>query len=174
MFREGDKVRFKDETGEGIVLAVSGNKVLVLLPQGIEVPVDANKLVKVIFDATQHMIVPPHTAMSLKKDMPKGKRAQKAKRTREQYEIDLHIDELVDRSKGLSNGEMLTIQLNHFQFWIEKAIKDRAEKITFIHGVGEGVLKHEIRRMLAGYPGISFHDAPYGRYGFGATEVVIR
>lgn len=89
-------------------------------------------------------------------------------------EVDLHIEELVDDFRGMSNSEIITIQLNHFRMRLEEAIAGHIRKITFIHGVGNGRLKHEVRRILGTYPGIRFHDAPYSRYGFGATEVLIR
>jgi hypothetical protein len=89
-------------------------------------------------------------------------------------EIDLHIEELVDDFRGMSNTEIITIQLNHFRNKLEEAIGGHVRKITFIHGVGNGRLKHEVRRILGTYEGIRFQDAPYSRYGFGATEVFIR
>lgn len=89
-------------------------------------------------------------------------------------EVDLHIEELVDDFRGMSNTEIITIQLNHFRHKLEEAIAGHVRKITFIHGVGNGRLKHEVRRILATYEGIRFQDAPYSRYGFGATEVLIR
>lgn len=91
-----------------------------------------------------------------------------------EQEIDLHIEELLDDIRGMSNTEIITIQLRHFRYRLEEAIAGHVRKITFIHGVGNGRLKHEVRRILATYEGIRFHDAPYHRYGFGATEVVIR
>lgn len=91
-----------------------------------------------------------------------------------EQEVDLHIEELVDDFRGMSNAEIITIQLGYFRQRLEEAIAGHVRKITFIHGVGNGRLKHEVRRLLSTYEGIRFHDAPYGRYGFGATEVIIR
>lgn len=88
-------------------------------------------------------------------------------------EVDLHIEELLDSFRGMSNAEILRVQLNHFQRELDDAIARRMKKVTFIHGIGNGVLKNEIRRMLASYDGVKYFDAPYSRYGFGATEVEI-
>jgi hypothetical protein len=88
-------------------------------------------------------------------------------------EVDLHIEELVPELEGLSNSEMLRIQLRYFSEAMDAAIRDHLRKIVFIHGVGSGTLKSEIRRELANYPGISFRDADASRYGRGATEVIL-
>ncbi|MDD5570628.1 MAG: DUF2027 domain-containing protein [Bacteroidales bacterium] len=90
-------------------------------------------------------------------------------------EVDLHIEELVDKTSGLSNGEMLTIQINYFRKTLESAIANNFSKIIFIHGVGDGVLKSEIRKILEdSYPKCNFYDAPMAKYGMGATEVEIK
>lgn len=47
------------------------------------------------------------------------------------------------------------------------------KKIIFIHGVGNGRLKQEIISVLKATRGISFQDASYKEYGFGATQVNI-
>lgn len=89
-------------------------------------------------------------------------------------EVDLHIEELIDNLKGLSNAEIVQIQLKHFQSKLDLAIANNVKKIVFIHGVGNGRLKHEVRSLLSTYQGLSFRDASFQRYGFGATEVLIK
>ena len=59
-------------------------------------------------------------------------------------EVDLHITELVDKPEGLSNFEMLNIQLEKFENELDAAIFKNMKKIIFIHGVGNGRLKQEI------------------------------
>ncbi len=86
-------------------------------------------------------------------------------------EIDLHIEELVPDLSGLSNAEMLEIQLRHFSREMDNAIRKHYRKIIFIHGVGNGKLKSEIRKELRHYPGVAFKDADTRNYGQGATEV---
>ncbi len=89
-------------------------------------------------------------------------------------EIDLHIEELVNNSRRMSNGEIVEVQLNHFQRELDSAIAQHLHKIVFIHGVGTGKLKNEIHTILKTYTKIRFHDASYSKYGFGATEVIIK
>ena len=56
---------------------------------------------------------------------------------------------------------------------LEFAMQKRIQKIVFIHGVGEGVLKIELEYLFKRYEGIKFYDANYQKYGQGATEVYI-
>jgi hypothetical protein len=88
-------------------------------------------------------------------------------------EVDLHIEELVSNVKGLSNYEMLNIQLERFEKELDEAISRGMKKIIFIHGVGNGRLKHEIHALLKSTRGVTFQDASYKDYGFGATQVNI-
>ncbi|HQQ93479.1 MAG TPA: DUF2027 domain-containing protein [Bacteroidia bacterium] len=88
-------------------------------------------------------------------------------------EVDLHIEELVDSLNGLGKHEMLKIQMDRFHKELDQAIAKHLKKIVFIHGVGNGRLKQEILSILRHTPGISFHDASYKTYGFGATQVNI-
>lgn len=87
-------------------------------------------------------------------------------------EVDLHIEELVNDFAGLSNGEMVKIQLERFSKEMDNAMRNHFSRIVFIHGVGNGRLKQEIRKELRAYPGIAFRDADHTKYGYGATEVL--
>lgn len=89
-------------------------------------------------------------------------------------EVDLHINELLDDTRGLSNKEILGFQMEKFhQIMIENKNK-KNRKIVFIHGVGNGVLKNEIRKALdKKYKWNSYQDASFKEYGYGATMVTI-
>ena len=87
-------------------------------------------------------------------------------------EIDLHIGELIDRTEGLSNVDMLNIQMDYFRKCMEEARSQKLSKVIFIHGVGNGRLKNELSRFLRQADGVQFYDASFARYGMGATEVV--
>lgn len=89
-------------------------------------------------------------------------------------EVDLHIHELLDDFRGLSNSEMLEIQMKKFNEELEKAMHNGTKKIVFIHGVGAGVLKLEIRRKLDQMKKkLDYQDASFKEYGYGATLVRI-
>ena len=51
--------------------------------------------------------------------------------------------------------------------------KKKSIPLVFIHGVGEGVLKEELRYLFNRYDNVKFYDADYQKYGLGATEVYI-
>ena len=73
----------------------------------------------------------------------------------------------------LSQDEKLNYQLAYFERALEGAIRDGKRKLIVIHGVGEGVLREEVRKVLQYYETVQFHDADPRRYGSGATEVLI-
>lgn len=88
-------------------------------------------------------------------------------------EVDLHLHELVEDERMLSDGEKLEFQLRYFERALESAIRNGKRKLIVIHGVGEGILREEVRRLLQFYQNVQFHDADMRRYGSGATEVII-
>ena len=90
-------------------------------------------------------------------------------------EIDLHINELLDDAHGMSNSEILNYQLDKFREVMERYKGKREQKIVFIHGKGDGVLRKalldELKRK---YSTCRYQDASFQEYGFGATLVTIR
>ena len=88
-------------------------------------------------------------------------------------EVDLHIEQLVDSTRNMTNYDMLTLQLETARRQLEFAIAQRIQRVVFIHGVGEGVLRTELEFLLGRYPNVAFYDAEYAKYGVGATEVYI-
>jgi len=90
-------------------------------------------------------------------------------------EIDLHINELVDTTAGMSNADMLLLQIDTFHKIIDENKTHKGQKIVFIHGKGEGVLRSEIEKQLrTRYKTYYFQDASFREYGFGATMVTIK
>jgi hypothetical protein len=98
---------------------------------------------------------------------------EKHRKDEESAEVDLHIHALVDSTVGLSPSEMMTIQLDYVKRCLESAIVAGFERVIFIHGVGAGVLKIELRKIFEEYEFIEFFDASIAKYGIGATEVII-
>ena len=70
---------------------------------------------------------------------------------------------------------MLTLQLNTFQNNFDNALAAGMDEIIFIHGVGNGVLKKEIHKILSNNKSIKFfQDAQKEKFGYGATLVRIK
>jgi len=90
-------------------------------------------------------------------------------------EVDLHINELVDTTAGMSNADMLQLQMDTFHRMLAENKNNKGQKIVFIHGKGEGVLRSEIEKQLRSrYKTYYFQDASFREYGFGATMVTIK
>lgn len=109
------------------------------------------------------------------KEKSQEKATPPPKKETDTVEIDLHIHELVENTSGLSNKEILEVQMEKVEREMRSAIDARARRIVFIHGVGQGVLKQEIARMLKRkFPRYTFQDASFREYGYGATMVLLR
>ena len=90
-------------------------------------------------------------------------------------EVDLHINALLDDTRGMSNGEMLNYQLDKFREVMEQYKNKREQRIVFIHGKGDGVLRRAVLNELKRkYPACKAQDASFQEYGFGATLVTIK
>ena len=90
-------------------------------------------------------------------------------------EIDLHIHQLLDNTSGLSNADMLDYQMKKFNETLTEYKGKKGQKIVFIHGKGNGVLRNEILKELKKkYSTYTCQDASFKEYGFGATMITIR
>lgn len=90
-------------------------------------------------------------------------------------EVDLHIDELLDDTNGLNNADMLNFQLEKFHEVLAKCASSKGQKIVFIHGKGDGVLRKALEKELkTRYKQYYFQDASFREYGYGATMVTIK
>ncbi|MCR9013671.1 Smr/MutS family protein [Aquiflexum gelatinilyticum] len=89
-------------------------------------------------------------------------------------EIDLHIEQLTKDFSMMSNGEMVRLQMETFEKNLNYAIASGMDEITFIHGIGNGVLRKEIHKYLSHLGNIKyFQDTQKSRFGYGATLVRI-
>jgi hypothetical protein len=100
---------------------------------------------------------------------------EKVEIAKPQREVDLHIEKLRDDHQFLSSTEILNIQMEHFRTALDAAIVHQYPDIVFIHGVGNGTLKHEIHKALSRNNRIqTFMDAHKDRFGYGATKVMLK
>lgn len=89
-------------------------------------------------------------------------------------EIDLHIEQLTKDFSLMSNSEMVRLQMETFEKNLNYAIASGMDEITFIHGIGNGVLRKEIHKYLSHLGNIKyFQDTQKSRFGYGATLVRI-
>ena len=94
---------------------------------------------------------------------------------RPKHEVDLHIEKLRDDHQFINSVEILNIQLTHFNKTLDAAIVHQLPEITFIHGAGNGTLRHELHKLLSKNNRIkTFMDARKEKFGYGATKVIIK
>jgi len=110
-----------------------------------------------------------------KKDTPQTPppAAKKPSLTEDKMEIDLHINQLIDDTSGMSNSDILQYQMAKFHKVMKANAVKKGRKIIFIHGKGEGVLRAAMEKELkTTYKrNCNFQDASFREYGFGATQV---
>lgn len=174
----GDRVQALDDDFEGFIVAIKDTEIDVKSEDGFIMRYQATELIPAITsqDAAQMSQV-SHSQIFNKEDAkPKRKtslESQKKKNKVPPMEVDLHIHKLIDKTRGLSNYDILNLQLDTAKRQLEFAKKKRIQRIVFIHGVGEGVLREELYYLLRRYENIEFYDADYQKYGVGATEVYL-
>ncbi|MBA4746412.1 MAG: Smr/MutS family protein [Muricauda sp.] len=173
-FSIGDRAEVLDEAIAGIVQKVDGDRVTLITDDGFPMQYAISDLVKI----EGHISVTNYEVAKIKKEkeLPKRRKAPTIKpkeRSAPKMEVDLHIHQLVKSSKGMSNYDMLNIQLDTAKRQLDFAIRKRIQRVVFIHGVGEGVLKEELHYLFKKYDNVEFYDAEYQKYGLGATEVYI-
>ena len=178
-FEIGDKVAVLDDNISGVVIKVQNDEISVETTDNFVMTFFVNELVKINNSNDLSGFFSTQSLGSVLKDKeePKKRSFVKEKRSRKDefvLEVDLHIEKLVPSKRGMSNYDILTLQMETAKRQLDFAIKNRMPKVVFIHGVGEGVLKAELDFMLGRYDNISFQDANYQKYGLGATEVYIK
>ena len=109
-------------------------------------------------------------------DQPQHRRVERHTKKKNDIIVqDLHIAELLDNLSGLSHTDMLNVQLDKFREVIEANKRKIGQKIVFIHGKGEGVLRRALLEALKKkWPQFDVQDASFQEYGFGATQITIR
>ena len=188
----GDRVKFLNDVGEGVVIELKGFNAVVEDEDGFDREYPLKDLISVRGKAEEAEMYGnklPELSEILARDISEERqkkiqevfevkyanaRATNQKRRGEYMEVDLHFHELVDDISGLKDRTKLDIQLNHFERMMRIAAEQKIKRIVFIHGVGQGVLRHQLRsRLDMYYPECTVRDANPREYGAGATEVFL-
>ena len=173
-FTIGERIGFLYESGEAIIINIFKNNTLLIKDDiGFEQIREEKELIKIY--GTDYKL--ENTSVPIEKQQIKRKNNSKSlinnKQQNSFWEIDLHVDRLLNSYSSLSNTEILLKQFHQFKDFLQRAKNKRVQKVVAIHGVGEGVLKNEIRGYLAKQENLEFYDASYLEYGKGATEIRI-
>lgn len=105
-----------------------------------------------------------------KESTQKGPRYSKSHNRSNQIELDIHIDELVDDHRFMTNGEIVEVQLDAVRQKIEFCIQNRISELVIIHGRGKGKLRDEVRQLAKSYK-LDYSDGSFQKYGAGATLI---
>ena len=168
-FKIGNKVSLIDENLNGTIKAITDNRVLVAIEDGFDLEVNVLQLVP--YNELNFSMPNINHIKREKNDNPEPKKASKSPKKKTYIEFDLHIDKLHPNWKTLDKSNYLNYQISAAQGKLDFAIKKRIPHFVFIHGVGEGVLKQELHTILGRYDFLVYEDAPYYKYGLGATLV---
>jgi len=175
-FKIGDLVETIDDAISGCIVEIDGEQVSLEDDQGFVIQFPKSSLMlKTPEDLIKNVSYEAAEAAKRQKDRFEKKVSSKSHlRNRDRaFTVDLHIDKLVDSTRGMSNYDMLNLQLDTAKRQLEFAMRKQMLSIVFIHGVGEGVLKQELQTLLRRYENVQFYEADYRKYGLGATEVRI-
>ena len=89
--------------------------------------------------------------------------------------VDLHADALLDTTAGMSKGDILNHQVDVFRRTLNEYKDKKGQRIIFIHGKGEGVLRRALINDLSyRFKSYTYQDASFQEYGYGATQVTIK
>lgn len=168
-FTIGDRVSVINDTLVGKITNIDQGLIHVECQDGFLYSFTENEIVH---NKEWNTLIKNGTKELPRKPLDKGKNKFRSKKGNMIKEIDLHLHELVASEKGMSNFDKLSLQLSTARKELESAISNKHQKIIFIHGIGEGILKSELQLLFKKYP-VSFQDASYTEYGLGATEVRI-
>ena len=185
-YQIGEKVAFLFEAGGGIVRSIDSSKAATSVgiiyfvedETTFERPFRESELVKIhgtdykLSENEVDQIMVDESLEAINHIVHKESRTGYLKPI-DVWEIDLHMEAITDRHSDLTNTQILNQQMGVFKAFYKKARAKQIRKLIVIHGVGEGVLKEEVRTYLQGQEGIEFFDASYMEYGKGATQVEI-
>lgn len=170
----GDRVEVLDEAISGRIESITDDMAIIVTEEGFPLQYRLTELVKVADGITVSNF--EVSQVKREEERPKKKRFQTTKpkeRNAPKMKVDLHINQLVKSTKGMEKFDMLNLQLETAKRQLDFAISKRIQKVVFIHGVGEGILKEELYYLFKKYDNLKFYDADYQKYGLGATEVYI-
>lgn len=166
-FSIGEKVRFVHETGFGIIKKeINLSKFLIENESGIELIILKSNLVKIHSENYKEKVI-------IKDSSDTGAKRKNKPQSNQHPEIDLHLEQYQVINKNMTNAEILLFQLRKADEFVQKMLAKGTTSFVIIHGVGEGVLRSEIRSLLSKYAGVQTSDANHAKYGQGATLVSV-
>lgn len=147
-----------------------------------DVPVIAFTVIKDDVAAGDEKVLTHDTAKDLaaamkakqQKDRRPVRKSKPAQKKDDPLVVDLHANELLDNTAGMGPAEILNYQIDKFREVMSENMRHPGRRIVFIHGKGEGTLRHALLKELSyRYKECDVCDASFREYGYGATQVTI-
>ena len=138
----GQRVVLMDSNLRGHIVSL-GKKVSIELEDGLIIEAAYGEFA--VTDNTELETL-KHSRIKQVRTSP-GTPRSKQKSSSDLMEIDLHIEALAG-GKSVPKGQQLQFQMDTFKRVIRENLSHRGLKISFIHGVGDGILKAAIRKEL--------------------------
>ena len=139
----GQKVILMDSDCHGIITSL-GKVVQIRLDDGLEIEASYGEFA--VIDYSERAALRQAKVKTSKHSSSAGT-AQCKSRAGYNLTVDLHI-EAIPEGRNIPKGQQLNFQLGTFRRIIRTNLKHRGMKITFIHGIGDGILKAAIRKEL--------------------------
>ena len=171
----GDLVSFMGHNSKGKVVAIlSDNNYEIEIEAGFTIPANRLEIEKIWVQD----IEVDDKQLKRQKKIDENKNSNRVSKSHQaqskfihDHEIDLHIENLIESWKGLSNFDIVSIQLSSFRKRFNQALINNESFLVFIHGVGKGVLREEIYNYLRQFPDVEVGPADAKIYGMGASEI---
>ena len=170
-FQINDSVSVLDDAIDGVIIAINGDSITIESEDGFPMEYTTKQLVKTGTETYTFKGINQAKSQKVEKKTV----YQRGTPVTDEFTlvVDLHIEKLVRNKGGMSNYDILSLQLDTAKHRLELAINKRMPKVVLVHGVGDGVLKADLYSMLRRYDHIQFYEANYREYGQGATEIRI-
>ena len=165
-FTVGDEVVFIHSKDYGVVTKLfNNNKVFVEDSSGFITLVDNTEIIKYSKDTNT---VLSFGTIYIIKDKINIRGVNQSSPNNNIRIIDLHIENISDHYHLMENFEIVQLQLKKCEKALDESIKSTTHKLIIVHGIGEGVLKNEVHKILRNY-NLRFFISTNG----GSTEVML-
>ena len=159
----GDKIMVIDDDLSGVISKIENSQVHFVTDEGFDYVYSSSKIVVV-----NPLVEKQFLQGNPRKKLLSQKAISKKSKSKQLPVFDLHIEKIQVRHKHLSDAQKLQIQLDEVRRIIIKMQRQKQKEFILVHGVGKGVLKNEIIKILKTRK-IIFSDASYLHFGQNAA-----
>lgn len=170
-FRIGDKVILKkDRTKATVLLSIGDRKVKIEDEYGFEYIVSRSDILPL--NESTNIVSAYGRDFEVKDEDVRKKREKKTyfRKTDRggMVKIDLHIEQITSYYHHMKNSEIVQIQMEYCKKELDQSMMKNKKSIEIVHGIGGGVLKSEVHKLLDLY-NLTFFESNNG----GSTEVIL-